>query len=308
MKVKKLFALSLLALLPLTACDKNPGTNPGDDPGDEPTYVFTEVLEDISQSLFEESYTTAFTYDSDEDVYIAYCDFEELENNDEGLEAATESVMYYLPEYFEIVQDINKDTWDEGDDGYFATLATPDDAVWVELGSFWDTDYNIMSVQVLVYGEGEEPVVPVLDGDVIDCAATGRSGTSYGDWTVEGASGAVYAGNSAAGNNAIQLRSKNSHAGIVSTTSGGKITTITIVWNSNTSANRKLDVYVSNTAYESPSDLYNSSKQGSLVKTFTIGDGVTTCTIEGNYQYVGIRAKGDPLYLDSVSFGWTPAN
>ena len=322
MKVKKLFALSLLALLPLTACDKNPGTNPGGDPGGEggePTYVFLEVLEDISQSLFEESYTTAFDYDSTEDVYIAYCDFEELENNDEGLETATESVMYYLPEYLEIVFDIEKDTWEEGDDGYFATLATSDDVAWVDLGSYWDTEYNCVSVQVVVYELGEDPDVPVLDGDTIDRYATGVAAFgAYADWTLIGESGAEYAGNSGGGDRqavededgALQFRSKNSNSGIVTTVSGGIIASITIVWNAGTTVGRKLDVYGSNTDYEAPNDLYNSSKQGSKINTFEY-DGSTltvTFTVSGNYTYVGVRSNNGALYLDSIAFEWTPAN
>ena len=71
--------------------------------------------------------------------------------------------------------------------------------------------------------------------DVLTQELTGVTGTSYSEWTYEeAASGAVYAGQSAGGNDAIQLRSKNSNSGIVTTTSGGFVKSITVTWNSNT--------------------------------------------------------------------------
>ena len=66
--------------------------------------------------------------------------------------------------------------------------------------------------------------------DVITAANLTATGTSYTDFSgVTITSDAVYAGQSAKNNNgAIQLRSKNSNSGIVSTTSGGKLVSIKI--------------------------------------------------------------------------------
>ena len=60
----------------------------------------------------------------------------------------------------------------------------------------------------------------VLTADLF--TATGTTYTDFSGVSVTGGSSAVYAGSSAKNSNgAIQLRSKNSNSGIVSTTSGG---------------------------------------------------------------------------------------
>ena len=60
--------------------------------------------------------------------------------------------------------------------------------------------------------------------DILTVSMTGVSGTTYTSWEgVTSNSDAVYAGQSAAGNDAIQLRSKNSNSGIITTASGGTI-------------------------------------------------------------------------------------
>ena len=92
--------------------------------------------------------------------------------------------------------------------------------------------------------------------DTLTRATTGITNTSYTEWSGKtGTSGAVYAGQSAGGNSSIQLRSKNNNSGIVTTASGGKVVKITVVWNSNTSSGRTLDVYGKNTAYSKATDL-----------------------------------------------------
>ena len=82
-----------------------------------------------------------------------------------------------------------------------------------------------------------------------------------------------------------------------------------LTWNSksgevgNTAA-RAVQVYGSTTAYSSPSDLYNSSKQGTLLGTITYGQG-TELSVSGNYSYVGLRSKENALYLDEIKITWT---
>lgn len=147
--------------------------------------------------------------------------------------------------------------------------------------------------------------------DVLNAAFTGASSNTYIDWSGKkgSASAAVYAGNNASQYGAIQLRSKNDNSGIVSTTSGGKLSKIVLTWNSksgevgNTAA-RAVQVYGSTTAYSSPSDLYNSSKQGTLLGTITYGQG-TELSVSGNYSYVGLRSKENALYLDEIKITWT---
>ncbi len=141
--------------------------------------------------------------------------------------------------------------------------------------------------------------------DVFTLSTTGVSGTSYTDWeNVDGsASSAVYAGNNAGGNSAIQMRTKNSTSGIISTTSGGKIRNVTVTWNNNTSAGRKVSIWGSNEAYTAPSDLYATATRGTGLGTIDYG-GSTSLDIEGDYAYVGIRSTGDALYLDQINLTW----
>ena len=144
--------------------------------------------------------------------------------------------------------------------------------------------------------------------DEITYSFIGVSGTSYSNWTGKaGASGAVYAGQSAGGNNAIQLRG-TSPSGIITTTSGGYAKKVTITWNANTPAtteqNRTLSVYGKNTAYSETAELYNNSNQGTLLGEFVSTSSTTELTISGNYQYVGIRSKSGALYLDGIDIEW----
>ena len=137
--------------------------------------------------------------------------------------------------------------------------------------------------------------------DLIDREETGIADKGgYGNWTKDGASGAVYSGNSAGNNNSIQLRSDNNNSGIVATNSPGLIKSVVLDWNDSTSSARKVDIYASNEAFASPSALYGSvgTKVGSL------GKGEMTYTFTDSYKFVGIRSSSGALYLNSVSFTW----
>ena len=144
--------------------------------------------------------------------------------------------------------------------------------------------------------------------DTLDRAFTGiDSGSGYDSWDDKAApnSTAVYAGHSAGGNNAIQLRSTATsgtyYSGIVSTTSGGSIRKVVVSWNSSTWNNRTLNVYGNNTAYESPNDLYYGVTQGTLLGTIVKGTS-TELTITGDYAYVGVRSNESAMYLASITF------
>ncbi len=140
--------------------------------------------------------------------------------------------------------------------------------------------------------------------DVINRAFTGVTGTSYVNWSGKtGISGAVYAGNSAGGNDAVQLRSSNS-AGIITTTSGGRATKVTVTWNTNTADGRTLDVYGKNSAYSNASDLYNNNNQGTLLGSIVNGTS-TSIEITGNYTFIGLRSKSGAMYLDEIQIEWS---
>ncbi len=157
---------------------------------------------------------------------------------------------------------------------------------------------NVASYTLYVNKQAEAAIV----NDVIDNAFTGVSGSSYIEWTGEGTSGAVYSGKSAGSNSAVQLRTRDSNEGIVTTTSAGKVRKVKVTWNSNTSAGRVLDIYGSNTAYTAPSDLYGDNagtKLGSLA--YSTG---TELEISGDYAYIGVRSNNSALYLDNITFTW----
>ena len=149
-----------------------------------------------------------------------------------------------------------------------------------------------------------EEVTPTGTGDEITHDFVGVTGTSYTEWSDKtGASGAVYAGKTAGGNTSVQLRSSGSDCGIVTTTSPGKVTLVTVEWNSNTSSSRTLDIYGSNTAYTSAADLYSSDTQGTKLGSICIDD-ATQLAITGDYAYIGIRSNNGALYCDKITIYW----
>lgn len=127
---------------------------------------------------------------------------------------------------------------------------------------------------------------------------------TYTDFSgVTATSDAVYAGKTAKSNKgAIQMNGKD-QIGIVSTTSGGKVLTVSVVWNQETAADRTLDIYGSNTPYTSAADLYNKS-QGTKIGSITKSGETTTVTVEGDYYYVGLRSNKSAMYLDSITIEW----
>lgn len=140
--------------------------------------------------------------------------------------------------------------------------------------------------------------------DVLDLAFTGVSGTNYTDWSNKtGESGAVYAGQSAGGNESIQLRSKNSNSGVISTTSAGKVRKVVVTWNANTSAGRTLDIYGSNEAYTSPTELYGDNLKGTKLGSIVKGTS-TELEIIGDFAYIGMRSSDGAMYLTDITITW----
>ena len=146
-----------------------------------------------------------------------------------------------------------------------------------------------------VWGQG---VTDVLTSDSL--AATGTSYTKFEGVTLS--SGAVYAGQTARSkSDAIQMRA-TSPSGIVTTSSGGTLTSIRVSWNSNSTKDRSLEVYGKNTAYASSADLFSTkTKMGTLLGSIKY-DGTTEdyLVINGEYTYVGLRSKEGAIYLDKI--------
>ena len=141
--------------------------------------------------------------------------------------------------------------------------------------------------------------------DILNRELTGVTGTSYTSWSDKtSVSDAVYAGQSAGGNESIQLRSNNSNSGIVTTTSGGLAKKVVVTWNSNTSSGRTLSVYGSNTAYTNPTDLYSSETQGTDLGSIECGTS-TELIIDGDYEYLGFRSKSGAMYVEEIKITWS---
>ncbi len=129
-------------------------------------------------------------------------------------------------------------------------------------------------------------------------------GGSYADFDPTSAtdashSSAVYVGQGmkdSSGN--IQLRSKNSNSGIVSTVSGGNLVSVTINVGSGSNT---VDIYGKTSAYSDASQLYNAGNQGTKIGSTS---STATINVTGDYQYVGIRSNSGALYLSSVVIVW----
>ena len=162
----------------------------------------------------------------------------------------------------------------------------------------WTLKLVFVLVLVLTIGSGNVWADVTDEITASSLAATGTTYTAFSNVSIT--SDAKYAGQSAkdaSGN--IQLRSKNSNSGIVSTTSGGTVKSVKITVGSGSNT---VDVYGSNTAYTSAADLYNPSKQGTKVGSVT---STGTVTFSSDYAYVGIRSNSGAIYLSKVEITWS---
>ena len=141
-----------------------------------------------------------------------------------------------------------------------------------------------------------------------DLTATSGSYTAFSN--VSKSSNAVYAGKTALGNSVIQMNSSSPN-GIISTTSGGTIKSVTIVWESHTTTGRTIDIYGKNSAYSASSELWNSTNAGVKVGSVSYDGSHATTTLQvyGDFQYIGLRSNSNALYVSSISITWTtPSN
>ena len=138
--------------------------------------------------------------------------------------------------------------------------------------------------------------------DTITSALLLATNTTYTDFSnVAATSSARYAGNSAkSSSGGIQMRSKNSNSGIVSTVSGGRVKSVTITVESGSNT---IEVYGSNTAYTSAFDLYDNNqgtKIGSLSETGTVDFSGRA----DQYAFVGIRSNNGAVYVTKIEIVW----
>ena len=139
--------------------------------------------------------------------------------------------------------------------------------------------------------------------DELTAALFTATNTTYADFSnVAATSSARYAGNSAkSSSGGIQLRSKNSNSGIVTTTSGGKVKSVTITIESGSNS---IDVYGSNTAYTGAADLYATGEGGNQGTKIGTLNATGTITFTDDYAYVGIRSNNGAIYITKVEIEW----
>ena len=149
-----------------------------------------------------------------------------------------------------------------------------------------------------VWGQG---VTDVLTSDSL--AATTSSYVNFKG--VKVTSEAVYAGRTAKSKNsgAVQMNSSGS-SGIVTTSSGGTLSSVRVVWDTYTPQKRTLEIYGKKKAYSSSENLYSTSNstKGTLIGSITY-DGKTTngyVAIDEEYTYVGLRSKEGAIYLEKI--------
>ena len=163
--------------------------------------------------------------------------------------------------------------------------------------------YKVKKENITWTGEGGSDT-PSTVTDVITAAGLTATSTTYADFSNKSfTSSAVYAGNSAkSSDGGIQLRSKSSNSGIVSTVSGGKAKKISIVTESGANT---LDIYGKATPYTDAKNLYatENGDQGTKLGSLKCGTD-TELVIEGDYPYIGIRSNNGAIYLTSISITW----
>lgn len=138
--------------------------------------------------------------------------------------------------------------------------------------------------------------------------ATGTTYASYGPFTSD--NGISYSAQCAAGNDSIQLRSNKSNSGVIGGNAAYKIVSVVVTFESHTSSGRKVDVYGSATAYESPASLYGDGSKGIKLGSAEY-DGETasvTINVTGSYSFIGIRSNSGALYCSSIVITWAPIN
>ena len=168
--------------------------------------------------------------------------------------------------------------------------------------------YGGLTCSLTVLVQRKEYVSVANISDTLTRDLIGVTASSYTSWSgITDDSDAVYAGKSAGLNNynganiqSIQIRSTDNDTGIVSTSSGGVLASISITFLSDTADGRTINVYGKTTAYTSPTDLYDSNKRGTLLGTIVKGTS-TSLTITGEYTYIGIRSNYGAIYINTIT-------
>lgn len=221
------------------------------------------------------------------------------------------SIVAYVSKTYYVGESINKNdivvtdnlnntitNFDFSNDGYMFTYADAASGGTLTYKAFENSiTYNELTCSLFarVQRKNRTEISNESVTDTITVGDTNAISTTYVDTEdLSDNSGAVYYLNNSKNNDNIQMKSKDNSSGIVSTTSGGTIASVTI----NVGSGEKIiEVYGKNTAYSSPADLYDDLKQGTLIGTISSSG---TITFTDSFTYVGIRSSSGAVYLSSV--------
>ena len=131
--------------------------------------------------------------------------------------------------------------------------------------------------------------------------------TDYGEYTFTSElTGISYAAQMATGNNSIQLRSKNSNSGIVTTANpeGYILAEVIVEWHSATQDKNQLDIYGDANAYTAPTALYGDSQQGTKRGTITKGVDTSVTITNAADVFAGLRSHSGAIYINKITLRW----
>ena len=152
-----------------------------------------------------------------------------------------------------------------------------------------------------------KPAAAAAQADVLTWEGLGLNGSNSNYTEFAGksfTSSAEFAGIASSGiGSYIQLRTKNSNEGIVTTVSGGKLKSVTIAFNAKTT-DRSIKVYGKNEPYTDATDLFSASLQGDLIGTIAANDESMTVTPAADYKYVGLVSSNGAIYVDKITVEW----
>ena len=158
--------------------------------------------------------------------------------------------------------------------------------------------YSTFTCSLTVQVQRKARITPSSVTDEITATGLGVSGNSYSSYTDKTfTSDAVYSAQCMKdSSDNIQMRTTGSNSGVVTTSSGGTIQSVTINVGSGT---KTVQVYAKNTAYSSPSDLFSndSATQGTLIDSTSSTKAIT---FTGSYTYFGVRSSSGAIYLSSI--------
>ena len=255
-----------------------------------PTEFLAEIYEDFELT------STIPVFDAD----YYYCNENELNSGYLALYCYTDSETAEA-DYLAVLTAAGFTLYETDDEGneYYA-----DENEEFTISFAYDESYGDLDIYVEIFG-----AEVVIDADIDSLTretfgiADITNDAGYYDRYATGASGVEYHGHISAGTG-IQLKSKGSVSGIVSTTSGGTLLSITVAFNKSTAANQELQIYASNEPFDIAEMYKTDSEKCEYVGSIKNNGSGDTFVFEGEYKYIGIRSEHGAIYLDEIIIVW----